>query len=576
MISSSRFLITTAMVACFILPPSNFAQVQTTPATADQKHKVMAKAPAGDMEGLTEGDVHVFKGIPYAAPPVGSLRWKPPQPMPRWTGVKNATEFGPACFQPQPTLSPIYVRAPKPMSEDCLTLNIWAPPGAHKAPVFFWIHGGSLLTGSGRDALYDGAHIAGKGLVVVTINYRVGVLGWLAHPELSKESPLAISGNYGLLDQIEALQWVKGNISAFGGDPSNVTIVGESAGGLSVMYLLAAPPARGLFDKAIAQSTYMIATPELKQTRFGTPSAEDSGTKLAAALHAKNIGALRAMDGRDLTAAAVTAGFVPQGAIDGHVLPRQLVEVFDRGEQARVPTLSGVNSGEIRSLRILAPPPPATAAEYEAIIRDRYQDLAGEFLRLYPSSNMQESILATTRDAFYGWSAIRLVKKQAAVGVNSFLYFFDHGYPAADSAGLHGFHASEVPFMFGNPNGTPPLWPKIPDTAEEKRLSDAMVGYWTSFARTGHPTAPNQPDWPPYGSTGAYMRITDAPHVSSCLLPGVYALAEEVVCRRRASGVVPWHWNVGIVSPKLPPQQAQCKQTLECIDSSEEHASHPK
>ena len=213
-----------------------------------------------------EGDLRVFKGIPYALPPVGSARWKPPSPMPRWAGVRKATEFGPACFQPKAQLSSIYAWTPVPMSEDCLTLNIWAPTGARKAPVFFWIHGGALTTGSSRDALYDGARLAEQGIVVVSINYRLGVLGWLAHPELSEESPLGISGNYGLLDQIEALQWVRRNIGAFGGDPSNVTIAGESAGGLSVMYLMAAPPARGLFAKAIAESAYMISTPELKQS----------------------------------------------------------------------------------------------------------------------------------------------------------------------------------------------------------------------------------------------------------------------------------------------------------------------
>ncbi len=563
MISSSRLLVLAALAAC-MFPTSNFAQVQAKTVSANSKNTVIVKAPAGAVEGLVEGDVQVFRGIPYALPPVGSFRWKPPQAMPRWTDVRKATELAPACLQPQPTLSAIYVRGPRPMSEDCLTLNIWAPPRAHKAPVFVWIHGGSLLTGFGGDPLYNGSRMVTRGLVVVSINYRVGVLGWLAHPELSKESPLGLSGNYGLLDQIAALEWVKRNISAFGGDPSNVTIAGESSGGLSVMYLLVAPPARGLFGKAIAQSTYMISTPELKQTRFGTPSAEESGTKLVAALHAPNIAALRAMSGSELTAAAVAAGFVPQGAVDGHILPRQLVEVFDRGEQARVPVLSGFNSGEIRTLRILAPPPPATAAEYEKIIRDRYQDLADDFLRLYPSTNLQESVLATTRDAFYGWSSVRLVKKQAALGVPAYLYFFDHGYPSADSAGLHGFHASEVPYIFGTFNGTPPKWPKIPDTMEEKKLSEALIDYWTSFARTGHPKAQDQPDWPPYGSTGAYMKITDAPHVSSCLLPGMYALTEEVVCRRRASGDVPWHWNVGIVSPKLPAQQAQCKQPLDC------------
>ena len=549
MISFTRLLLSSAMAACIVFPPSNFAQ-----------HHLIVKAPAGDVVGLTEGDLHVFKGVPYALPPVGSLRWRPPSPMPRWTSVRKATDFGPACFQPEPTLSYVYVRAPRPMSEDCLTLNIWTPTAVRDAPVLVWIHGGSLLTGFGGDPMYNGAQMAARGIVVVTINYRVGVLGWLAHPELSKESPLGISGNYGLLDQIEALQWVHRNIRAFGGDPSNVTIAGESAGAESVKYLLTAPAARGLFSKAISQSAYMITTPELKERRFGMPSAEESGVALAAALHAPNIAALRAMDARMLSIAAPATGYTPWGTIDGHVMPRQAVDVFDRGEQAPVPLLAGSNSGEIRSLMILAPPTPASAAEYEKIIRDQYGDLADKFLRLYPATNLEESVLATTRDAFYGWTAVRLAKKQAALGVPSFLYYYDHGYPAEEAVGLHGFHASEVPYVFGTFNETPPLWPKIPKTKEEKRLSDAMIGYWTSFARTGRPTAENEPDWPAFGSTGAYMDITDAPHPSSSLLPGMYALVEEVVCRRRASGDLPWNWNVGLVSPKLPPQQAQCKQ----------------
>jgi para-nitrobenzyl esterase len=507
-----------------------------------------------------EGDLRVFKGIPYALPPTGSARWKPPSSMPRWSGVRQATEFGPVCFQPQSALSSIYTWAPAPMSEDCLTLNIWAPAGARKAPVFFWIHGGALTTGSSRDALYDGARLADRGIVVVSINYRLGVLGWLAHPELSKESPLAVSGNYGLLDQIEALQWVRRNIRAFGGDPANVTIAGESAGALSVMYLMASPVARGLFSKAIAESAYMISTPELKQRSFGSPSAEESGTHLAAALKAPDIAALRAMDAAELTKAAPAAGYAPWGTVDGHVLLRQLVDVFDKGEQAPVPILAGFNSGEIRSLTVLAPHPPANAAAYEATIRDRYGDLADEFLRLYPSANMQESIFATTRDALYGWTAQRLVRKQAALGHPSFLYLFDHGYPAADTAGLHAFHASELPFVFGTYDRTPQYWPKIPATPQETAFSEAMTDYWASFARTGRPQAVHQPDWPVFGSTGAYMAFEEAPKPSDHLLPGMYEFNEQVVCRRRASGDIAWNWNVGLYSPKNPAQQTPCKQ----------------
>jgi para-nitrobenzyl esterase len=516
-------------------------------------------APAGKIEGQTDGKLRVFKGIPYALPPVGQARWKPPAPMPRWAEVRKATEFGPACHQPKATARTVYTRDPLPMSEDCLTLNIWTPADARDAPVFFWIYGGALTSGASREPIYDGARLATRGVVVVSINYRLGVLGWLAHPELSAESPKSVSGNYGLLDQIEALRWVRQNIRAFGGDPSNVTIAGESAGGLSVMYLMAAPAARGLFAKAIAQSAYMISTPELKQRRFGADPAEESGARLAAALHTPNLAALRATDAQALTDAAPASGYMPWGTVDGQILPRQLVDVFDNGEQAPAPLLAGFNSGEIRSLRALAPRPPGNAVEYERMIRECYADLADEFLKLYPATNLEESVLAATRDAMYGWTAERLVRKQAALRAPAFLYYFDHGYPAADSAALHAFHASELPFVFGTSTATPANWPKIPATPQETSLSDAMIGYWTSFARTGKPQAANQPDWPAYGLARSYMAFTDAPRPSEHLLPGMYELNEEAVSRKRASGDTAWNWNAGIASPKLPAGSAPAR-----------------
>jgi len=393
----------------------------------------------------------------------------------------------------------------------------------------------------------------------VSINYRLGVFGWLAHPRLSAESPLGISGNYGLLDQIEALEWVKRNIASFGGDPANVTIAGQSAGGLSVMYLMASPAARGLFAKAIAQSAYMISTPELKRAIYGVPSSEQLGVNLTTALHVKDIAALRAMDAQTLLDGSVAAGFPTIGAIDGHLLPRQLVDTFARGEQAPVPLLAGFNSGEVRSLPILLPPPPPpSAADYETIIRERYRDLADDFLHLYPSSNVRESMLATTRDAFYGWTAERLVRNQGALGQPAFLYYWDHGYPAADATGLHAFHSSEVPYEFGVLKQLPPHWPEIPDTPQERALSQAVIGYWTSFARTGRPQAANALAWPAYGSKAAYLLFQDVPKPSTHLLPGMYELVEQVVCRRHASGDQAWTWNVGIVAPKLPPRTAAC------------------
>jgi para-nitrobenzyl esterase len=542
--------------ACAVLVLVSCATVERSSAMTAFPAPVV-NAPAGTLQGTAERNLRVFKGIPFAQPPVGPLRWRAPVAPPHWEGVRDATEFGPACFQPKPQLSGIYSPAkPLPMSEDCLTLNVWAPEDARDAPVFVWIHGGALATGSSREPMYDGSKLAERGVVVVSVNYRLGVLGWLAHPDLSAEQG-GISGNYGLLDQIRALEWVRDNVGAFGGDAGNVTIAGESAGALSVMYLMASPPARGLFHKAIAESAYMISTPDLKRVVHGAPSAEQAGAALAATLKATDLAALRAIDPADITARAVAVGYGPWGAVDGKILSDQLVNVFDRGEQAPVPLLAGFNQGEIRSLTVLAPPVPASRDEYESRIRAIYRDLADEFLRLYPSSNMRESILATTRDGLYGWTAERLARKQAAIGQPSYLYLWDHAYPATDAAGLHAFHASELPFVFGTFDATGPLWPAIPGTPSQKAMSAALIDYWTSFAKTGVPTASGAPDWPRYETGRAFMHFTKTPQPAAGLYPGMYELLEQMMCRRRAAGNLTWNWNVGFAAPPLL-EQTEC------------------
>ncbi|WP_084584034.1 carboxylesterase/lipase family protein [Sphingomonas azotifigens] len=525
------------------------AALVTAPAARAQAPTVAA--PAGVVQGSQEGGLRVFRGVPYTQPPVGKLRWRPPVELPAWQGVRKATTFGAACVQPRPQAAGIYTDPPERMDEDCLTLNIWAPQHAAKLPVMVWIHGGALVSGYGHAAMYDGARIAARGVILVSINYRLGILGYLAHPALSAESGEGISGNYGLLDQIAALRWVRRNIAAFGGDPGNVMIAGESAGGLSVMYLMASPAARGLFHKAIAQSAYMISAPELKTARFGMPAAETAGSQIQQALGASNLAALRAMDAEKLTALAAAKGYGPWGTVDGKLLTRQLVETWDRGEQAPVPLIAGFNAGEIRSLRVLLPPAPANADAYSAAIRSRYGDLADPFLRLYPAETIGESMLAATRDALYGWTSTRLAIGQTAIGQPGYLYFFDHGYPAADENGLHAFHASELPYVFGTAGGTPPLWPKVPDTLAERRMSDAMLGYWTSFARTGAPSAAGQAGWLPYGKEANYMAFAQVPQARTKLFPGMFALHEASVCRRRAAGNQPWNWNTGVISPVL-------------------------
>lgn len=553
-----RLLAGLTVLGCAVIQSPASAGVQNASATTPNRPVV--QAPAGAVRGEAIDGVNVFKGLPYAMAPTGWRRWRPPVDMPRWRQTRDAAQFGPACHQPIARGESIYAGEAPTLSEDCLFLNIWSPQGATAAPVFVWIHGGALATGASSEAMYDGARMAAaQGMVVVSINYRLGVLGYLAHPELSAESRRNISGNYGLMDQIAALKWIKANAAAFGGDPDNVTIAGESAGALSVMYLMASPEARGLFHKAIAQSAYMISTPELRSSRHGDPAAEMVGVWLQDQLGRRSLTELRTMDAQELTTSAQAKGYAPWGTIDGKILPEQLVEIFDRGQQAPVPLLAGFNQGEIRSLRFLLPPsPPADATAYEAAIRAAYGPLVDTFLQLYPSADLAESLLATPRDGLYGWTSERLMRRQERTGQKGFLYLFDHGYPAMDDKGLHAFHAAEIPYVFGTTDRTPPLWPAIPDTPTERGLSAAMMSYWGSFARTGAPTAPGQPDWPAYGEGRAYMAFETVPTVRDHLMPGMYDTHETVVCRRRVAGGIPWNWNFGVLSPPLPPQSPSC------------------
>src|SRR3569833_1169095 len=509
----------------------------------------------GKLAGATDAHgIRSFKGIPYAKPPVGPQRWKAPVAAGSWSGVRDATSFGASCLAPPWPADSVYADHPPRFSEDCLSVNVWAHSSARHAPVIVFIYGGALIRGSSWEPTYDGTHFAEHGVVFVSINYRLGPLGWLALPELSAESPHAVSGNYGLLDQIEALHWVRENIAAFGGDAGNVTIMGESAGGLRVAYLMASPLARGLFHKAIGESLNIQAAPELKQANHGLPAAEQIGTDFAKAVGASNLAELRAMDGDTLTLAAARAGARSGGTIDGWVLPRQLVDTFDRKEEALVPVLMGFNQGEIQTLMRYLPSLPSSAKLYTAEINARYGNLAPEFLRLYPSSDVKESMMAALRDALCAWSAERIVRNIAAACMPTYLYLFDHGYPAARARQLHAFHASELPYIFGYVGEGAPLpenWP-VPDGPREKSLSDAMLAYRTSFARTGMPKAPNWPDWPRFAQHAGYMHFAETPQAATNLMPGMCELHEEVMERERRAGNLAWGANVGVAAPTLP------------------------
>lgn len=540
-------LITVIAGSCLMACQSTQAGGQTT-----LNEALVVAAPAGAVRGLREGNANVFRAIPYAMPPTGDRRWRPPEPMPAWQGVREAQTPGPACFQP-PKAPGLYYTEPPEMSEDCLLLDVTAPENARNAPVMVWIHGGTLIWGSSQSEKYDGHAFADRGVVLVSVSYRLGALGFMAHPDLSKESPENISGNYGLLDQIAALEWVRQNIEAFGGDPDNITIFGESAGALSVEHLLASPHAHGLYKRAIVQSGYLYTMPELRTANHGLPSAEGIGEYFAALLGAEDVASLRAIDGETLINRTAAAGYLPSGSVDGKVLKRQLVDTFDEGEQAKVPVMAGFTRGEIRSLRGLLPPLPESPSAYEDDIRARYGDFADRYLEFYPpGGDADQTRLDATRDVIFTWAIERMVRQQAELGQPSYQYYFTHSYPEADAAGVAAFHASEVPYVFGNLGKNPQYWPTIPETPQEHAVSAAMLDYWTSFARNGVPASVNGPDWKPFADKQAYMEFADEPMLRLDLMPGVHELHEEIMCRRRAAGDQPWDWRSGSIAPPLP------------------------
>jgi para-nitrobenzyl esterase len=433
-------------------------------------------------------DVRVYKGVPFAAAPTGDLRWKGPRPAPFWQGVRTATEFSAACYQtPYPKAS-IYYLDPEPMSEDCLYLNVWtaAKSSKERRPVMVWIHGGGLTRGSGAVPFYDGEALAKKGVVLVTINYRLGIFGFFAHPELTKESDRNASGNYALLDQIAALEWVKKNIAAFGGDPKRVTIFGESAGSWSVNYLMATPLARGLFQRVIGESGGAFGM--MKKLA----EVEESGKKFAASQHADSIAALRAKPAEELLKASSAASFPPN--VDGWMLPEDVYTIFSKGKQIDVPLIAGSNADEGKSL---APwPTTGKAASFVEQSRSRFSDKTDEFLKLYPAGSDEEAMAshyASFRDFSFGWQMRTWVRMQAKTGKSkAFLYYFDRVPPGPDSGRYGAFHASEIAYVFEN------LLPPRPWEDVDRKLSEAVSSYWVNFAATGDPNGKGLAKWPPY------------------------------------------------------------------------------
>ena len=497
-------------------------------------------------------DVVAFKGIPFAAPPVGELRWRPPEPVIGWDGVRDASESGAICVQNG--------GQSVTQDEDCLFLNVWAPrETSEPRPVLFWIHGGGYTGGSGSTAIYDGTPLAADGAVVVTINYRLNVFGFLAHPALSVESPHGASGNYGLLDMVAALEWVRDNIATFGGDPGRVTIFGESAGAGAVMSVMLIPQAGGLFHGAIAQSNWINGWDRpLAETARGWEAAEAQGLRVAAALGiagetAEALAAMRAASAADvLTASNADAGspFMRSGNVwapnvDGRVIPDDPLAMYRAGRQHAVPLITGLNGNE-GSLMTRGMDIPDAAA-FETYVRSVYPELAEEMLAHYDASSpdaAQAAIDKVIHDLFFAGPVRAHAESQAASGTQTWLYHFTHVPPTAWGADLGSHHAAELVYVFGTltrreEGGERPLGltPVGDYTDTDTALSAAMRGYWVQFAATGNPNRGGLPPWPVFDpETDRHLEL------GSVIAPGTgvdtegAALWEALEANRRGGG----------------------------------------
>ncbi|MCW2389623.1 para-nitrobenzyl esterase [Sphingobium sp. B11D3B] len=474
------------------------AAVAACPAAAQIIEPVAVDGGIVTGTSSTDGKIQIFKGVPFAAPPMGGLRWKPPQPVVRWQGVRKADRFGPDCPQ---------IRAPAaqwgkspvrpPLSEDCLYLNIWtgARSADERLPVMVWIYGGGYRLGSTAMPDFDGEALARRGVILVSIAYRVGALGFFAHPALSAESPQRVSGNYGLLDQIAALDWVRRNIASFGGDPDRITIFGQSAGSMSTSYLAVSPLATGKFHRLIGETGagFGLLAPE------PIKGAEAKGLAFGRTLGADTAVALRALDAEKLVEAAGTMSGTFQPINDGWVVPGQQAAIYQAGRQNDVAMLIGSNAEEAGE------DPSMTLERYRSELVAQYGADADALLRLHPAKNDPQARAAARRlstIALGDFTMDRWARAQSATGRSHvYSYRFTHrppippqDYPGGPQAAPPlAWHGAEIPYVFDNLDKRDWPW-----TTADRTLADQLTSYWVNFARSGNPNGPGLPNWPTY------------------------------------------------------------------------------
>jgi para-nitrobenzyl esterase len=490
----------------------------------------------GLISGTAADGVRSFKGIPFAAPPVGELRWKAPRPVVAWKGIRQCDAFGPQCPQALYPTGSMYYSPPQKQSEDCLYLNVWTAANPNdKRPVMVWIHGGALTRGSGANRVYDGTALAKKGVVLVTINYRLGPLGYLAHPELTSESPQHSSGNYGVLDQIAALKWVQKNIAGFGGDPNRVTIFGESAGSWSVNALVASPLAKGLFHRAIGESGGSFGPGTyLREDRNALPSAERIGVAFAKALGADSLKTMRAVPADKIIEVFNNdpegKKFRTQPNVDGWVLPDEIRNIFAKGKQNDVPVIVGSNANEMTTLTVPANV-PKTIEDYRKRVEPLYGGMVKELDAVYPVRSADDVVaayLGGLRDVTFTLPMRTWARMTSTGRSGAYLYFFSHVAPNPNSKYLGAYHASEIAYVFNNLNRQNALLQEI-----DFKLADVMSTYWVNFATTGDPNGKGLPTWMPYDSEAEpYLDFGDAVQLRNHLLQDQLDFLERFQKRR--------------------------------------------
>ena len=447
---------------------------------------------SGTISGVSANGLSVYKGVPFAAPPISDLRWRPPVPAAPWTGTRKADAFAPACMQVGVSMPG---ETPPAVSEDCLYLNIWTPAkSAHEhLPVIVWIYGGGYINGSASMPLYWGDRLAKKGVIVVTIAYRLGSLGFLALPELTRESPHHSSGNYGLLDQIAALEWIQRNIAAFGGDPKCVTIAGQSSGSISVSILMASPLAKGLFQRAIGESGGLFEPLQLGP-QFLLANAERDGDKYAVSLGAPSLKELRRLPATLLTG---NAGGIVHPVIEPYVLPLSPYEAFTLGQQNDVPLLIGSNADEARAMVDVT---HETAATFDSDLQHSVGQLPPALVAAYPHATDEEARqaqLGLERDLRFGWDMWAWARLQAGTGQRPVFYYSFRQQPPFPAgsvyAGWGASHYAELWYVFDHLDQSPWTW-----TAGDRKLAGEMSSYWVNFAKSGDPNGPGLPPWPAF------------------------------------------------------------------------------